>query len=56
MCENLLRFTLSLLHYLLSPNRDFSFAVDYVNNIIRKLKHKRLNSNKLFSMISHDAS
>ncbi|KAF0732371.1 zinc finger MYM-type protein 1-like, partial [Aphis craccivora] len=56
VCENLLSFTLPLSHYLQSPKRDLSSAVDYAKHIIKRLKHMRQNSNESFTQIFQEAS
>ncbi|XP_022177819.1 zinc finger MYM-type protein 1-like [Myzus persicae] len=55
VCENLLSFTLPLSHYLQSPKRDLSSAVDYAKHIIKKLKHVRQNPNESFTQIFQEA-
>jgi hypothetical protein len=56
VCENLLSFTIPLSHYLQSPKRDFSSAVDYAKHIIIWLKLMRQNSNELFTQIFQEAN
>ncbi|KAL4148894.1 hypothetical protein QTP88_003037 [Uroleucon formosanum] len=53
--ENLLSFTLLLSHYLQSPKRDLSSAVDYAKHIIKRLKHVRQNPNESFTHIFQEA-
>jgi len=57
VCENLLSFTLPLSHYLQSPKRDLSSAVDYAKHIIiKRLKHVRQNPNESLTKIFQEAS